>query len=513
MLLAKKNQVEGEMTTIIDIGVQVGRSCPFLGRVAATTNHLYEPPFAIDPESPYGRLPREPTDTLSGPDAETFVFEDDAVKERFESLYKGENLVVGWTFQFAAEHQCLISDAKPLLVMHIMERAPDGKLSKVAFVKAEATPKHKLQYGIEGEEDDNLLVLLRHQQKLLIFRIIHLFLRVAGSDIGPNSFAVLYRLLMDAYVAHEWWKLALDLHIIMADIMLHWQPTTLFEYVEDLSVALQACGMTSQAPDVMGQFADFLAEKLRIAHGVPLATMASSALEVTRMRNKQAKLYLDLKRWEKSETVLLNALREIFCTMDAELSFSTDEIQNLLHSLDDVYLARLAENHRSSSATELVRRHERNCCLLHAMIHACGLGAPSDDEARRQLDQLAKEHLRRDLHESTSVAKKSFLEALKLPCEASFLKAVKSWKRPNHSDITMPKEFLSQFQTPLLSKKEMKAKARSTMTSKFYIRLCCRKLCDRLDNSDVQVCGRCQAVWYWYVPSQQAVRHCLITCI
>ena len=196
----------------VDVQDFLHQSFPVLGVAASKWANASESIF-MDLESPLGRLHRPTVAELSPPHTVDAVFADPDLKELYFRLFRGEYSLIWWhTFTddsairtgFPQMRGCVVDKVDGMYApgMHSFKLDPvdNGKTIQISRSSVE----------LAGLRDNQL--------EALNCRIVHHFLQLVGADLGFRIRTLLVASLSAMYHSKKWWKEALDISIVSADM-------------------------------------------------------------------------------------------------------------------------------------------------------------------------------------------------------------------------------------------------------------------------------------------------------
>ena len=237
--------------TFIKLEVQdfVHQSFPVHG-VAASTWASASENISMDFESALGRLHRPTIAELAPPHTIDSVFADLDVKELYFRIFRGEYRIE-WSHKFPVDET--IRFGSPMVVIFLAVKLSGDYWDTV----------HAFSYNptINGSHllccptDLQFPGLSEHQNNALSWRVVHHLLRLTGVDIGLRIRSFLAETMSLSYQSKSWWKEALDMAIIKADIAVMSRDSSneLSTNLYHLARALMACDRLLLAADIFQQ--------------------------------------------------------------------------------------------------------------------------------------------------------------------------------------------------------------------------------------------------------------------
>jgi hypothetical protein len=286
--LLRRNE-EAMTTRVCDV---VSGEYACLGRAVSPTNH--EP--LINPDSPRGRLPRPPIETMP---RKRFTFDTPETEAVFTKIYGGDFIAV-WRHQLTFTNPHEPSRKAPEPTFHIevfVEQEEADNPLKVGELKY--LPVTFDEHRVNGEECPQRLgwndwnpkyairrwewtalpwIITTKQRTALSLRVIHLLVRVAGYDIG-NCARYAFEQIFNHFMMRGEWADAVDAAIILGDMAILTKQTDLVHYrcCYHLNSSLVCNGMFRHAAGVMGQCATDYAT-ITVCDKIDLLTRKGTAL-------------------------------------------------------------------------------------------------------------------------------------------------------------------------------------------------------------------------------------------
>ncbi|GKZ01270.1 hypothetical protein MPSEU_001078000 [Mayamaea pseudoterrestris] len=444
------------------------------------------------------------------------IFKSEETERLYLNMFKGINLVLSWKYEFQrADHDPFsfphrdndnhLDECDPTLVVKAYELDQDRRaamlitisLIPVSYIDADGRRQRKIGFTSSWiDERLGKCQLMPNQHQILIYRMLHMLLRLAACDLGNSIVSNIATTLTNEYKDRNWWKEALDVAHIVCDLKLISQHRDdLFFELYTVATCLETCGRLRDAGDLYGSTIEAYAKNpVQNAQFLPIEAEDSRLLPHVlcelRLRLRRGRAYVIGKEWENAEVSLLDMMRFLFNNASGDQGFHEPMFELAWAELDGTYYTWVAS--KGSSATRIADPRIEVAVILKAAI----LSTRVTFEIIEEPSHCIAERLLR----SPRAAKKALRKAFLLESVESFRATVRSWKRAGAStDVSFNQELMMR------QYKDRRATAKEEART-FHLQRCFKlpttcncshPTCERYgDTSTMFKCAQCKSVNY-----------------
>jgi cytochrome c551/c552 len=429
------------------------------------------PACCIDPESPLGKLPRPSIAELPLPRKGNAVFTNEKTEETYLKIYRGDCIFV-WK-HFYKDCRML---ALGLPSFQISVRMPDAK--EIMELNSNALFHTSENYSFSNFLNTPgvlkyLSDMSRNQFCALCDRVMHIFIRVVGIEVGFRSIRLIWSGLLFGF--RGWWSEQLDLNLVTTDIAVQSnQPVDdIYHWFRHLGRALETCKRLDLAAEIYSQVGRDYSVDLEA--GLPLI-------------HRQGYLYVVLGRYDDAEYVYLYALGMLFAHGGDQVIESV-RFQDILSDL--LVACQLNANLASKSPTSSATVEGSKFILLNT-CHQVASSKPAPN-----LKVLAPKYRK------VNSAKAALLTALKTASsqctrEASIKSlhsSLQGWLQPGTAITSPIPDVLSKVTSPDAIKRFVRQNLQDEPENLCAGLVCGRWECTMMGHKD-KVCGKCKDTSY-----------------